>query len=113
MRKFIWIGCLLYLLIGLAHVILGSVLEELIAHYDLTYSAGSQLIFNQFAGFLVGVLITPWLSRLLGRRGILILALCCLTIAEVVYSFLPPWGWMLAAGPVAGFGFGMIESAIG
>ncbi|MEX1030432.1 MAG: MFS transporter [Paenibacillaceae bacterium] len=113
MRKIVWIGCLSYLLIGLAHVVLGSVLEEMIAHYHISYGTGSQLIFNQFAGFLAGVLITPWLSRLLGRRGVLILALCCLTVAEVIYSFLPSWSWMLAAGPVAGFGFGMIEAAIG
>ncbi len=113
MRKIVWIGCLSYLLIGLAHVVLGSVLEELIAHYHLSYSSGSQLIFNQFAGFLVGVLITPSISRLLGRRGVIILALSCLTIAEVVYSFLPSWGWMLAAAPAAGFGFGIVEAAIG
>jgi FHS family glucose/mannose:H+ symporter-like MFS transporter len=113
MRKIVWLGCLSYLLIGLAHVVLGSVLEEMIAHYDLSYSSGSQLIFNQFAGFLVGVLVTPWISRLIGRRGVIILALSCLTLAEAVYSFLPSWGWMLTAGPVAGFGFGMIEAAIG
>lgn len=113
MRIIVWIGCLSYLLIGLAHVVLGSVLEEMIAHYGLNYSSGSQLIFNQFAGFLVGVLITPWVSRLLGRRGVIILALSCLTLAEAVYSFLPAWGWMLAAGPIAGFGFGIIEAAIG
>ncbi len=113
MRKIIWIGCLSYLLIGLAHVVLGSVLEEMIAHYNLSYSSGSQLIFNQFAGFLVGVLLTPSISRLLGRKGVIILALVCLTIAEVVYSFLPSWGWMLAAAPVAGFGFGIVEAAIG
>ncbi|MEX2416398.1 MAG: MFS transporter [Paenibacillaceae bacterium] len=113
MRTIVWIGCLSYLLIGLAHVVLGSVLEEMIAHYDLSYSSGSQLIFNQFAGFLVGVLITPWISRLLGRRGVIVLALSCLTLAEAVYSFLPSWGWMLAAGPVAGFGFGIVEVAIG
>lgn len=113
MRKIVWIGCLSYLLIGLAHVVLGSVLEELIVHYDISYSSGSQLIFNQFAGFLVGVLITPWLSRLLSRKGVIVMALCCLTVAEAVYSFLPSWGLMLTAGAVAGFGFGIIEAAIG
>jgi FHS family glucose/mannose:H+ symporter-like MFS transporter len=113
MRRMVWIGCLSYLLIGLAHVVLGTVLEEMIQHYGLSYSSGSQLIFNQFAGFLVGVLGTPTISRLLGRKGVIILALLCLTVAETVYSFLPSWGWMLAAGPVAGFGFGIVEAAIG
>lgn len=113
MRKIVWIGCLSYLLIGLAHVVLGAVLEPLIAHYGLSYSSGSQLIFNQFAGFLAGVLCTPLISGWLGRRGSLIVALICLTLAETVYSFLPSWSWMLAAGPVAGFGFGIVEAAIG
>jgi FHS family glucose/mannose:H+ symporter-like MFS transporter len=113
MRKIVWIGCLSYLLIGLAHVVLGTVLEELIAHYDISHNTGSQLIFNQFAGFLIGVLITPWLSRMLSRKGVILLALCSLTAAEAVYSFLPPWGWMLTVAPLAGFGFGIIEAAIG
>jgi len=109
----VWLGCLSYLLIGLAHVVLGSVLEELIGYYNLDYSQGSQLIFNQFAGFLFGVLVTPWLLRRFGRKRTLFIALTALTVAEAIYSFLPPWGWMLAIGPIAGFGFGMIEAAIG
>lgn len=113
MRKIIWIGCLCYLLIGFAHVVLGSLLEELLSYYNLTYSSGSQLVFNQFAGFLVGVLATPWFARRFGKTYTVALALVCLTVAETVYSFLPSWGWMLAAGPLAGFGFGMIEAAIG
>ena len=112
-RKLIWLGCLCYLLIGFAHVVLGSLLEELLDYYNLTYSSGSQLVFNQFAGFLVGVLATPWFARRFGKKRTVALALICLTVAETVYSFLPSWGWMLAAGPLAGFGFGMIEAAIG
>ena len=102
-----------YLLIGLAHVVLGSVLENLITHYGRDYTSGSQLIFNQFAGFLAGVLATPRILRKLGGRGTVLLAVGALTLAESVYSMLPSWRWMLAAGPVAGFGFGMIEAVIG
>ena len=36
-----------------------------------------------------------------------------LTLGESVYSFLPSWEWMIVTAPVAGFGFGMVEAAIG
>ena len=112
-RILLWLGCASYLLIGLAHVLLGSVLEDLITYYGIAYSQGSQLIFNQFAGFLVGVLATPYMLGRLGRKQTILLALILLTIAETVYGFLPPWGVMLTIGSVAGFGFGTIEAAIG
>lgn len=51
MKKLIWIGCLSYFVIGLAHVVLGSILPVLLQHYDQNYSAGGELIFSQFAGF--------------------------------------------------------------
>lgn len=113
MKKIIALGCLSYLLIGLAHVVIGSLLEELIAHYQIDYNKGSQLIFNQFAGFLAGVLLTPWLIRIVGRRSTLLIALGTLAVAETVYSLLPPWEIMLIASPVAGFGFGIVEAALG
>jgi FHS family glucose/mannose:H+ symporter-like MFS transporter len=113
MRMLFGLSCLSYLLIGLAHVVLGSVLEQLILHYGLNYSEGSQLIFNQFAGFLVGVMTVPWLLRRIGRRNTLLIALTSLTIAECIYSLLPNWGIMLFISPFAGLGFGMIEAAVG
>lgn len=113
MKKLIAIGCLSYFLIGLAHVVLGSVLPVALDHYDRAYSAGGMLIFAQFAGFLVGVLISPRLSRRLGKKGSLLLAIGLLLVAETLYTFLPPWGWMYVIAVCAGFGFGMIEAVIG
>ncbi|UUZ89597.1 MFS transporter [Paenibacillus sp. P25] len=112
MRIFLWIGCFSYLLIGMAHVVMGSVLEELLQHFHRDYSDGGRLIFAQFLGFLIGVLTAPWWSRRLGRRGILLLAFGTLTVGEAIYSLLPSWNWMMTAAPVAGFGFGMVEAAI-
>lgn len=113
MKKLIWIGCLSYFVIGLAHVVLGSILPVLLQHYDRTYSAGGELIFSQFAGFLAGVLVSPLLNRRFGKRGGILIATSLLLCAEVAYAFLPPWGWMYAIAVVAGFGFGMIEAVIG
>jgi FHS family glucose/mannose:H+ symporter-like MFS transporter len=113
MKRLIWLGCLSYMVIGMAHVVAGAVLLPLIGAYGVEYGDGGQFIMNQFLGFLAGVLAAPYVIRRLGRRGSLILALGCLTAAEAVYSLLPPWGWLLAFAPLAGIGFGMTESVLG
>ncbi|MBP1992514.1 MFS transporter [Paenibacillus eucommiae] len=113
MKRFLWIGCISYLLIGLAHVVIGSLLSELLNKYGLTYEDGGRLIFMQFAGFLLGVLFTPRILRFMGARRALFMALCCLTIAQLIYVFLPPWSVMLSVSPIAGLGFGMVEAIIG
>ena len=113
MKKILWLACLSYLVIGIAHIIGGSVLEQLVAHYGLTYADGGQWIMNQFLGFLVGVLIGPTISHKLGKRMTVLIAMGALTVAEAMYSLLPPWQILLAIAPLAGFGFGMIESIVG
>ncbi|MBD2871635.1 MFS transporter [Paenibacillus arenilitoris] len=113
MRKLIWLGCLSYLVIGVAHVVGGSILEQLIEHYGLTYKDGGQWIMNQFLGFLVGVLLAPSLTARVGKRAAVLIAIGILTVSEAAYSLLLPWGWMLAIAPLAGVGFGMTEAVVG
>jgi MFS transporter, FHS family, glucose/mannose:H+ symporter len=113
MRKLLWLGCLSYLVIGMAHVVAGSVLESVLHSYGLEYRDGGQWIMNQFLGFLVGVLCGPLITRTIGRRNTLLLAMGSLTAAEAAYSLLLPWGWMLSFAAIAGFGFGMTEAVIG
>ncbi|MCU6708547.1 MFS transporter [Paenibacillus sp. J5C_2022] len=113
MKRLLWIGCLSYLVIGIAHVVGGSVLEPMMAHYGLAYRDGGQWIMNQFLGFLAGVLLAPALSGKLGKRGVVLLAMGALTVSEAAYSLLLPWEWMLAVAPIAGFGFGMTEAIVG
>ncbi|ASR48022.1 MFS transporter [Paenibacillus kribbensis] len=113
MKRLLWIGSLSYFLIGLAHVVVGSLLPVLLDHYGRNYTEGGSLIFAQFSGFLAGVLLSPWLGRNFGKRRSLVFALLLLCTAEVLYSLLPPWGWLYAVGAAAGFGFGMVEALIG
>ncbi|MEC0241015.1 MFS transporter [Paenibacillus dokdonensis] len=113
MKRLLWIGCLSYFLIGLAHVVLGSVLPVLLEHYGREYSEGGTLIFTQFAGFLAGVLVSPLLNKRFGKRGGLLIAVSLLCAAELAYMLLPPWGWLYPIAACAGFGFGMIEAVIG
>ncbi|MWV45877.1 MFS transporter [Paenibacillus sp. HJL G12] len=113
MKRLIWIGCLSYFLIGLAHVVLGSVLPVLLEHYGREYSEGGTLIFTQFAGFLGGVLVSPILNKKFGKRGGLLIAVSMLCAAELAYMLLLPWEWLYPIAACAGFGFGMIEAVIG
>jgi FHS family glucose/mannose:H+ symporter-like MFS transporter len=113
MKLFVRIGALSYLLIGLAHVIAGSLLPELLAYYGRDYHEGGQLVSLQFAGFLIGVLTGPWFTRKWDRKGALLLSVGCLTAAELLFATVPPWEVVLLIAPFAGFGFGMIETLIG
>jgi FHS family glucose/mannose:H+ symporter-like MFS transporter len=113
MNRLLFMGCTAYLLIGLAHVIIGSLLPKLLAHYSLHYSSGGQLVFIQFSGFLIGVLLVPWLSAKLSKRTTLLMMLVGLGLAQMAYGFLPPWPFMYAIGFIAGLGFGSIEAIIG
>jgi len=113
MKKLLWLGCLSYLTIGIAHIVGGALLEQLIEHYGITYKDGGQWIMNQFLGFLVGVLLAPSLTSRFGKRTTVLIAFGALTLGEAAYSLLLPWGFMLAIAPMAGFGFGMIEAVVG
>ncbi len=55
----------------------------------------------------------PWFSQKLGKRGALLVSLFCMALGEMVFFTLPPWGIVLAIAPLAGFGFGMVETIIG
>ncbi|GLX71360.1 MFS transporter [Paenibacillus glycanilyticus] len=114
MRKLIALGCLSYLVIGLAHVVGGSVMEQMLDKYDLSYDDGGQWMMNQFFGFLVGVLLSPYITSKIGKRGGVLVSLGLLTLGEAAYSLTPhSWGLMLFIALFAGFGFGMTESVIG
>lgn len=113
MRKLIAVGSLSYLLIGLAMVLTGALLEPIIAYYDLDYKVGSLWISDQFVGYLIGVLVAPLLTSRIGKRSTLVIAFGSLTVAQAAYSILPPWGLMLVIAPLAGLGFGMAEAIVG
>jgi FHS family glucose/mannose:H+ symporter-like MFS transporter len=113
MNRILFMGCLAYLLIGLAHVIIGSLLPELIEHYSINYSKGGQLVFTQFSGFLLGVLLVPWMSAKFSKRTTLYIVLIALGVSQIAYGFLPPWPLMYGIGFIAGLGFGAVEAIIG
>ncbi|MBJ6360017.1 MFS transporter [Paenibacillus sp. GCM10012307] len=113
MRRLFVLSCGFYLLIGITSVILGPLLPTLLKHYERNYSDGGTLLFLQFIGFLVGVLVSPMISARLGRKTMLLIALISIAAAAAVIGFLPAWAWVIAMTLCIGFGSGMIESSIG
>lgn len=113
MKRLLFMGCAAYLVVGLSHVIIGSLLSELLDHYNLHYTSGGWLIFTQFSGFLVGVILVPWMTAKFSKRTTLLMLLLFLGLAQLAYGFLPPWPLLYVIGFIAGFGFGAIETIIG
>ncbi|WP_035725472.1 hypothetical protein [Gracilibacillus boraciitolerans] len=61
MKRLIWIGSFTYLLIGFTHIILGSILTEILDYYDRSYTEGGILIASQSVGFFAGVISASYL----------------------------------------------------
>lgn len=113
MNRLLWIGSFCYLLLGLGHVVIGSLLPELLQSYGKAYGDGGTLLFTQFAGFLAGVLLMPIWARRWGRRGMVLVCLAVMALAQALYAAQPPWAAVYAVAVAAGIGLGGIEAAIG
>lgn len=112
MNRLLWMGCLCYVITGFTLVIVGSVLPEFLEFYSKGYSDGGLLVLIQFLGLLGGVLSMPVSSRLLGRRGTVVLGLFLLSV-ETCFLAAPPWPLTMPILFVAGFGAGLVEASIG
>ncbi|MFT8390339.1 MAG: MFS transporter [Sporolactobacillus sp.] len=91
MRLFTLASCALYFLTGLTSISIGSVLPELLRHYQLSYTIGGQMIFIGAMGFLSGVLLTSWLNRRFPPRPLLALSALVIAAAQFSLLFLPPF----------------------
>ncbi|WP_226036009.1 MFS transporter [Aquibacillus saliphilus] len=113
MKRLLWIGCFTYLLIGLTHIIVGSLLTEILDHYQKSYTAGGMLIAFQSVGFLTGVIMSSHLLKFLGRRRIVVGAIVMLGLSQIAFMFLFPWELLLLFAITSGIGFGVIEPLVG
>ncbi|MFS0855077.1 MFS transporter [Paenibacillus taichungensis] len=113
MRRIFALSCGFYLLIGITSVVLGALLPVLLTHYERGYSDGGFLLFLQFLGFLVGVLVAPSMTARIGRKSMLTIALICIVAAYAVLGFLPSWTVVLLLTIIVGFGSGIIEPSVG
>ncbi|MDQ0495337.1 MFS transporter [Paenibacillus brasilensis] len=113
MKRLFALSCAFYLLIGVTSVLLGALLPVLLPHYGRGYSDGGLLLFLQFFGFLVGVLLSPLMALHIGRKSVLSIALVSILTACAILGLLPSWTWVIVMTIWVGFGSGIIESSIG
>ncbi|MBT2284033.1 MFS transporter [Paenibacillus polymyxa] len=113
MRRIFALSCGFYLLIGITSVVMGALLPVVLSHYGRGYSDGGFLLFLQFLGFLVGVLVAPSMTARIGRKSMLLIALVCIVAAYAVLGFLPSWTVVLLLTILIGFGSGIIEPSVG
>ncbi|MBB3114453.1 FHS family glucose/mannose:H+ symporter-like MFS transporter [Paenibacillus phyllosphaerae] len=113
MRRMVWLGCFAYFMVGLATVVFGALLPELLQDYGKSYTSGGQLVFAQFAGFFLGVALTPRLIYWLGYPRMIWLGMLSLTIIHAVFFSEPMWGLVIAFAALNGCGFGITQTALG
>ncbi|WP_308637244.1 MFS transporter [Paenibacillus silvisoli] len=113
MSRLVFLGCIAYLVVGLGQLAIGAVMEPMVHAYGVQYGDGGQLVMHQFLGCMVGMLFAPWLIGKFGKKAVILIAIGFMTVAESLYTLLPPWGVMLAIAPVAGIGLGMTEAVVG
>ncbi|MFC5448678.1 MFS transporter [Paenibacillus aestuarii] len=113
MKKLIWLGCLSYFVIGLATVIFGTLMSNLLHDYGRNFSDGGSIVFAQFGGFLAGVLFAPRCVRSLGYRRGIWLAFAGLFAAHAILFLQPYWYVLFIPATLNGFCFGLAQTAIG
>lgn len=113
MARLVFLGCIAYLAVGLGQLVVGTIMEPMVAAYGIQYGDGGQLVMNQFLGGMVGITLAPWLIGRIGKKALLLTALGVMAVAQIAYSFQPEWGTMLTIAPFAGFGFGTTEAVVG
>lgn len=113
MKRLFALSCAFYLLIGVTSVALGALLPVLLPYYGRGYSDGGLLLFLQFFGFLIGVLLSPFMALHIGRKSMLSIALISIVAGYAFLGVLPSWTWVIVMTIWVGFGSGIIESSIG
>lgn len=102
----------MYFLAGLVITTIGSVLPQILRHYEVTYTMGGQLVFWGSIGFLVGVPVATLLLNRFSEKQIL--ALACLIIAGSQFMMwsLPPFSAMLVINFMNCLGTAAVETIV-
>ncbi|AZS15248.1 MFS transporter [Paenibacillus lutimineralis] len=113
MRTFAFASYSLYFLAGLVITTIGSVMPQLLAHYEQSYTVGGQMVFVSAVGFIMGVPISAWLMKVLKKEKY-VLALSAIVIAIAQFSVwsLPPFGWVVALNFLNSVGTAAIECVV-
>ncbi|WP_372011128.1 sugar MFS transporter [Paenibacillus chitinolyticus] len=112
MKRFAQASYVMYFLAGLVITTIGSVLPQILRHYEVTYTMGGQLVFWGSIGFLVGVPVATLLLNRFSEKQIL--ALACLIIAGSQFMMwsLPPFSALLVINFMNCLGTAAVETIV-
>ncbi|MDB4865868.1 MAG: transporter [Cohnella sp.] len=113
MARLVFLGSIVYLVVGFGQVVLGTVMEPMVHAYGVQYGDGGQLVMNQFLGGMVGILCAPWLMNRMGKKALLLTTLAMIVVFEGIYLMEPSWPVMLIVSPLTGVGLGTSEALVG
>lgn len=102
--------CGIYLLVGVSHVFWGAISPMALQEMEGTATDLSVLLFSQFSGFLVGVLLTPVIVPRLGQRLHIALGIVLAFSALLVMLTVDSLAGLALAGAVLGVGGGSLET---
>jgi len=113
MRTFAIASYSLYFLAGLVITTIGSVMPQLLAHYEQSYTVGGQMVFVSAVGFIAGVPISAWLMKWLKKeKYVLALSAVIIAIAQFSIWSLPPFGWVVTLNFMNSVGAAAIECVV-
>ncbi|OPA79397.1 MFS transporter [Paenibacillus selenitireducens] len=113
MRVFAIASYSLYFLAGLVITTIGSVMPQLLAHYDQSYTVGGQMVFISAVGFIAGVPISALLMKWLKKeKYVIALAALVIAIAQLSIWTLPSFGWVVVLNFLNSMGAAAIECIV-
>lgn len=99
-----------YLLVGASHVFWGAISPMALQELEGTATDLSVLLFSQFSGFLVGVLLTPVIVPRFGQRLHIVLGIALAFGALLLMIYVDSLLGLALAGAVLGLGGGSLET---
>ncbi|MBU5444636.1 MFS transporter [Paenibacillus sp. MSJ-34] len=112
MKPFAFASYALYFLAGLVMTTVGSVMPQLLKHYELSYTDGGQLVFLSSVGFLLGVPFSALIMSRLSVQNALALACLTVTVSQLGIAALPPFGVVLLLNFINSFGAATVEVTV-
>ncbi|HCL0418591.1 TPA: MFS transporter, partial [Salmonella enterica subsp. enterica serovar Typhi] len=113
MKKIFLFGCSFYFLVGVIHILLGSLSPYIIQEYQRDLHDLSFLIFFQFTGFLNGVLLAPMFVRRTSHTAVLTFGLLLILVTLLGVFLFDMFIFFVIMGFLLGFGAGTLETTMG
>lgn len=113
MKKIFLFGCSFYFLVGVIHILLGSLSPYIIQEYHRDVHDLSFLIFFQFTGFLIGVLLAPIFVRRTSHAAVLTFGLLLILVTLLGVFLFDMFIFFVIMGFLLGFGAGTLETTMG